>query len=597
MFLIVALLFLLVFHADIVVAQVNGDEAARPVFKIQPIGDRVVFPYMQLPDNTEYIAHDTEHHVLFLKLRERSALYAVDLQSGEWSDPEYLADDVPLAMGYSQFHKSILFWDADVGRVYQRFDRNQITRIDRSSPHRNQYGHTSWIDQQTGHIYAFGGFGLFLRKNIVTRFSPEQLAWAIEDPLDLYHHPIPAVGGFAVQDSHSRRVFIITHKELNGEGIPDLFTNTSDPARNDGIWEYFQEGRRWTRHHSIDTNSFRGIMRMHQHSFHPSGRFFLIPSYYEHFDLLLYDTNTHRLFSLRKHFPEIKASGVIAARLQWCDRDELFYMMLVSRQDSIEAEIQSHGLDGEDGFDGGKTVDGLDGESSRDEVILVDGLDGENLENGEFGRIATVFQLYRISISDTDTFISQVTTDSDRSPPLYAPGAFLGILTFGLLLIGFIRYRRRKRLTEVQLESNHKPFTTKITICCNNETHKVTVKFSGRTINDFQEIDQKFLFLLANEYKKTDSYVSSELVDDTLWPDYPNPDYIRRVRNLMFTRIERIFSEKIPEIKLPPQENFILRKTSASDKRKYKYRLNPTFFEILHSDDLGIPQPPESTQS
>ena len=60
------------------------------------------------------------------------------------------------------------------GNVYE-LKHDTLRRIDRSFPHRNQYGGTMFA--WNGSAYMFGGYGFFQVKNVFTRFAPQGREW------------------------------------------------------------------------------------------------------------------------------------------------------------------------------------------------------------------------------------------------------------------------------------------------------------------------------------------------------------------------------------------------------------------------------------
>jgi hypothetical protein len=527
------LLLITLVQVEFTNAETDGHQSPGdyPLIEITPVGNPIEMAGEKIQLAPHFAAHNTDQHKLYIRLTNN--LYTVDLQSGRWSEPEIIPDQVPAVMGYSPFHETLMFWDAAVGRVFQRFGRDNYQRIDRSSDHRNQYDHAPWIDHQTGHIYAFGGYGNFLRKNMITKFDPVQLAWNIENMEDYLHHPVPTTNGIVIQDRHNGKVFIITHKELMSDGIPEMFKDGSELVRHEAVWEYMQQDNRWFRRHIIDASKQQQLFYVHQQSFHPNGRFFLLPVNDIDFQLLLYDTRKHRFFDTRSILPESSMSDVIGAKLTWCDRDEVFYAMLAQHPGDSQTNI---------------------------------------------------FQLYRISIPDPDVFLKRVRAESLATGNYIDVLTILGLLGSGLLLMGFIWYRRKEKQSKALKALDNLSVTPKFVIRFTADGNLAGIEYSGRHVTGFHEIDRTFLCLLAANSRTSDSFVSADTIDETLWPNHPNPDHSRRVRATMLNRIERIFQEIAPHIPTDPHSGIILRRPATSDKRKFEYRLNDEYVTVISMD-------------
>jgi hypothetical protein len=80
----------------------------------------------------------------------------------------------------------LYFWDTGVGRVYSYdLSSGELSRIDNSFHHKNQYNHAAFVDEQS-RINAMGGYGLWTSKNYMTRFTMEDLEWNMPGTLQSY---------------------------------------------------------------------------------------------------------------------------------------------------------------------------------------------------------------------------------------------------------------------------------------------------------------------------------------------------------------------------------------------------------------------------
>ncbi len=80
----------------------------------------------------------------------------------------------------------LYFWDTGVGRVYTYdLSSGELSRIDNSFHHKNQYNHAAFVDEQS-RINAMGGYGLWTSKNYMTRFTMDDLEWNMPGTLQSY---------------------------------------------------------------------------------------------------------------------------------------------------------------------------------------------------------------------------------------------------------------------------------------------------------------------------------------------------------------------------------------------------------------------------
>ncbi|NBW70811.1 MAG: hypothetical protein EBR32_05315 [Bacteroidetes bacterium] len=74
--------------------------------------------------------------------------------------------------------KSMLFWDAGLGRVHTyNFNSKELQQLDFSYDMRSFYGHGSWVDNTTLDIYALGGYGEFVHKHNFLKFDQAFQEW------------------------------------------------------------------------------------------------------------------------------------------------------------------------------------------------------------------------------------------------------------------------------------------------------------------------------------------------------------------------------------------------------------------------------------
>jgi hypothetical protein len=152
----------------------------------------------------------------------------ISLSTGEIRYRDFT--ELPSFVNQMQVHPAtdeLYFWDDSIGRVFVLPPNDTLRRIDNSFKHRNQYGHTGWLDNQ-GRIHAFGGYGLFSFKSIITRFSPATGEWfllQVEDETDM---PAPQFSAVVVPDLARQEAYIFGMNRLQRD-VPRYLRFESTP--------------------------------------------------------------------------------------------------------------------------------------------------------------------------------------------------------------------------------------------------------------------------------------------------------------------------------------------------------------------------------
>ncbi len=122
-----------------------------------------------------------EHENQFFVLDDSSHYWTQKPGSKHWIKHSYVyLGDVPflemmnttrvLAMSKNKYY----FAHESCGTVYE-LSHDTLKRIDRSFPHRNQYGAPMFAWR--GSVFMFGGYGFFQVKNVFTRYVPTAQEW------------------------------------------------------------------------------------------------------------------------------------------------------------------------------------------------------------------------------------------------------------------------------------------------------------------------------------------------------------------------------------------------------------------------------------
>jgi hypothetical protein len=445
-------------------------------------------------------------------------LLELDFTTSQWTSTQFDSLPIqPLRLGYSSFHNSLLIWDSGVGRVFQLDSTKTFTRIDQTFSQRSQYNHVQWIEQETGSVYAFGGYGLFETKNHLLRFSQARGIWELVELADWLAGPSHVILGTGVYDDANQLIYLITNSISLTEGNTGVGTQAGA-----ALWRF-----------SIRTKSWDKLLHLENPPTYWVDNSDLIRTKHSRLPVVMLP-NTHGsyvvtpacFFHTVKNFIKCLDStqsemfynfGLI--HMFWSERNQAYYLIGVETQTATKRYV---------------------------------------------------FKIIKMTISDERAFMHWL--EKDEKPWYNRAGLWvmLGVIFFGLLLIGLF-YRRKLQSV---IDSTFALEQDSI-IIVKSEQGGYSLEGPTRTIDSILETEQKLLSMLVDAYQVPDVYVKSDDIDLVLLPDHPSQDYIRRLRNLTLERLEGLFKSAGNE-----SSTYILRRSTHSDKRKNEYRLNERFIKI-----------------
>jgi hypothetical protein len=182
----------------------------------------------------------------FLVFDDSINYYSIPANGKKWTKHHFtfLSTDLDLEQFKDKFkpislqNGSILFVYNGVGEVYELKD-DTLQRIDHSFKHENQFGHALFEYQNK--IYAFGGYGLFTFKNILTYFNLTNKEWY---ELTASKKPEPRTGAF-YQLTHDK-LFVFAGLSIEGRNV----TNFND------CWEFSFASNQWRKLGQMITSVF-----------------------------------------------------------------------------------------------------------------------------------------------------------------------------------------------------------------------------------------------------------------------------------------------------------------------------------------------------
>ena len=445
-------------------------------------------------------------------------LLELDFTTSQWTSTQFDSLPIlPLRLGYSSFHNSLLIWDSGVGRVFQLDSTYTFTRIDNSFNQRTQYNHLQWIDQETGSVYALGGYGLFETKNHLLRFSQARGIWELVELADWLAGPSHVILGTGVYDDANQLIYLITNSISLTEGNTGVGTQAGA-----ALWRF-----------SIRTKSWDKLLHLENP-----------PTYWV--------DNSDLIRTTHSRLPVVMLPNTHGS---YVDTPACFFHTVknfIKCLDSTQSELfYNFGL-----------IHMF--WSERNQAYYLIGLQTQ---------IATeryVVKIIKMTISDERAFMHWLEKDEN---PWYNGAVFwvlLGVLSIGLVVTGLLYRKNLRNVIDSTFASEQDSI-----IIVKSEHGEFSLVGPTRTIDGIQDAEQKLLSMLVDAYQVPDVYVKSDDIDMNLMPDHPSQDYIRRLRNLTLERLEGLFRSAGNE-----SITYIHRRSSHSDKRKNEYRLNERYVKI-----------------
>lgn len=182
---------------------------------------------------------DTVNQRVYILLYEE--LWAYNLREEEWDllhtfekEKINILLSEPKEFGYDHVSGDILLWSTGVGLVCRiDLETYRINRIDQSFPHKNQFGHIPFFRE--GKIYAFGGYGFWQDKNLISHFKPDVKEWLIVAPAEGSPYPPERVGGFGTYVSAEDAFYAYGGNTIDNRRHDD---NNSKRSKHGEIWKF-----------------------------------------------------------------------------------------------------------------------------------------------------------------------------------------------------------------------------------------------------------------------------------------------------------------------------------------------------------------------
>ena len=199
--------------------------------------------FSQTIENNDFLIVEGESLKYFYILTEDG--YYISELEGENTFKEYSKDipkslNVPFSTLIPLLHNSQTYLLYPGGGILYTFSDGSIDRIDRSFPHRNQYGAHFFSYKEN--IYLIGGYGYWQTKSIITKFNFNSGDWELVNTKG--QEPVGIDRGTYFIDNNKLYVFDFMSREIN----------TQKEKRNENLFVLDLDSFEWKKLGVINDN-------------------------------------------------------------------------------------------------------------------------------------------------------------------------------------------------------------------------------------------------------------------------------------------------------------------------------------------------------
>jgi hypothetical protein len=446
---------------------------------------------------------------------------------------------------YDPYSKEFLFWSSSVGRVYTwKPGMNAPIRLDKSDLHRTQFSHYSFVDPNTGNVYAFGGGGYWQTRGYISKYDRLIKEWSIV-PINSERYPPPRMASRGAYDTVNHQLHIFGGYDYRFSRA-DLSTETV--ALGD-YWVFDFKSSTW------EEKKLFNKPRNHD----------IYLGAYQH------------------QYPSISNID-IENRLIWylmnTDVDVSLQLVVFDIERDFGAYLPVY-------FPSVPFVQ-LEYDEDNNRLFVYQQTEQSGNKNNVINKILS----YDVpSASEVRRVLDELRTkDENRTTSLTGNVNVVLLLMLPFLFISFwfFMYRRKQLKSKGQsatslpniqykLDANH--LSTDSVNLKVSFTDTVGVWINDKKINHLFSLKELELFLwLFWKSQIGKLYQSTDVIEDLFWVDIQNPDYVRKQRNLSLKRLNTQLNEFFAgTIK---REDWIVDRNAYNDKRKKEY--------ALHLDNVNI---------
>lgn len=466
------------------------------------------------------VVHD-ERHERVLVLSD-TMLWSLDLRRGAWSLSQRLVlPDGVTEAAYDTARDWLVLWNGGVGDVYTWRDGDPaLTRVDGSLPHRTQFGHAGVLHPRTGDVYAFGGYGFWYYRNLITRYERATGEWFLVPLAAGSPQPTPRTEALATYWEAGDALFVlggVTGAREDGRQEPGAATLTL--ARD--LWRYDYTSARWTRLALLP--EALAVGRRYPAAEPPTGGNLGAFS--------AQDTTRALWFVAGRH----TFQGGTASQ---------------SEADLLVVDLRS-GQVGRLGTIGSssETPAGVVWDAPRRRLVVLRYAMTTN-------RLARPVTVYAASADAALVAASLERPGSGRSVVFTGLGLLVlvgGAVSWLLRLAGGTRQ-------PVALAESGSHDARAVIL-----SGEGTIRLDGV---ELPEAEERLLGLLARARYAGEPFIPADVIEAALWPDLDGPDYVRKVRNQTMRRLAtRLATHRVST------EEAIVSRRALDDRRRVEYAL------------------------
>lgn len=498
-------------------------------YPISTIGSEPRFSFKE--DKPFLFIHDESNRTW---LFHKSGVWILE-QDKTWSyfgKIEFEEDD--LVGSYNAFKEEFWFWSRGVGKVYTwKPGMLSPVRIDKSDHHRTQFGHYGFIHPNNGNIYAFGGTGFWQDRSYILEFDQKAGEWNIVPLKNFDVHPEGRRNALGMFDPNAGELHI-----LSGYGHQfERYDKGNNLRFFEDYWIFDFELGIWN-----NKPVYGGDPEGDYENFVPESNFISTTAFDSTngliWQLVSQKTNQKlRLFvyDIRREFGTYLPNTITTNNLRFVKYDQTTNRLILHELDFVnnqmDAGIKSYALDLPNAVETRRMMDS----TRRSElfqtkhtyllVLLV-------IITSSVGFIFVYRKINRNSKNDTES--------GSHVLPIFGH------------------------------ENQHKSDNVELLVRLD---HSIQIWLNGREItSEFDSPEREILVWLLWKNKVGEKFQNTTSIEDLFWSTSPNPDYVRKQRNISLKRINDSLNVLF-EQNLEHKPTLISR-NSYNDKRKKEYALD-----------------------
>ena len=189
---------------------------------------------------------------------------------------------------------------------------------------------------------------------------------------------------------------------------------------------------------------------------------------------------------------------------------------------------------------------------------------------------------FQVSQSELDTAFSGRPNLLEKKRTASIPFTTIGyiIILFGIGGIGYLLYVKGY-FQKITSSSTKRGTPNEINISVDADESSLIVN-GEKITNLFHQQEWDLIQHLIHQKDESIDFIPTHKIEEHLWPDRTDSDYVRKMRNDLIANINKKFS-RIDEF--PGDWDFIVGRKSKADRRKMEYGINPDIYITVRSSN------------